>query len=180
MSMDLHCEFRREWRYSCIVKNFAINNTKTIRIHGDHAKGRSNRDVEEVIFGKINLREFPRGIGTAFPSLKKLVLENCAIERISRDDFVDLGNLKFLFLGQNRITELQRDVFIHLKGLFHLDLIKNKIKFIHPGAIESLFKLQHLDLRENDNINKKFDILLSDEKSRVKMIEEVTFLCNPI
>lgn len=178
--MDLHCEFKREWRYKCIVKSVLPNDSKTIRIIGDHAKGRTNRDVEVFVIGKVNLGEFPQGIGGVFPSLVQLVIENCGITRISRDDFAGLGNVKFLYLTQNRISELENDVFTNVRGLQHLDLSQNLLRVVHPMAIELLTRLQHLDLRRNPTIDKKWDNLLNNTKDRNKMLEEINSKCSAL
>nr|XP_046273138.1 toll-like receptor 13 isoform X2 [Scatophagus argus] len=96
------------------------------------------------------------------------------IERINRDDFVNLSKLSILMLDLNQIYHVDDGSFIHmvsltrlymrcnkltnltgnlfrgLSNLTTLDLSTNSIQFIHTSAFQSLFSLQTVMLQNNE------------------------------
>ncbi|CAG9809779.1 unnamed protein product [Chironomus riparius] len=98
--------------------------------------------------------------------LKDLKLNRNYISSIDNDSFKDLENLRELFLNDNQIQEIDHQIFKPLKNLRHLQLDNNKISFIEKKAFKHLLKLEHILIGRN------FLKTLNDEhfKSNKKLI----------
>lgn len=174
--MDITCEYEiSQTRYRCIVKKLVWNDTSTVRVFEKH----DGKDVQEVEIQDIHLDKFPRGIGKAFPCLKRLWIVNCGIQKISRRDFSDLGNLKTLNLKRNFITELKDGVFDKLPGLVYLSLSHNYISHIDTKIFEPLKNLDRLNMQTNITVNCVWKDLLKSENFKFAM-NQIEERCKPI
>lgn len=177
--MDIYCDLEdHENLYTCFVKALDFTSSNTIRVFGEY-RGRSNLHVEKIIFHNLRLKKFPRGIGSVFPNIIEISVINCGVETITREDFVDMDNLRMLELSENRIVELPWDVFIDLTKLRMLIIAGNLVTYIHPKTFEPLTKLDWLDLSDNTNINHEWTDLDAKAYRRKHAINKIVSKCKP-
>lgn len=174
--MDISCEYEiSSSRYRCVVTKLEFNDTSVVRVFEKHP----GQDVHELEIQDIHLGKFPRGIGKAFPFLKRLWIVNCGVKEIKRSDFNDLTNLKTLNMKRNLITELRDDVFDKLPGLVYLSLSHNFISIIDTKVFAALKNLDRLNLQSNTSVNRVWKDLtkLENFNNAMNQIEE---RCKPI
>lgn len=185
--MELHCIFSSKGS-KCVVNKLTFTSSKSIRILGDRGPNQTNEIVTTLEVCDMNIGKFPRGIGSCFPNLRYLYVENCGIKQISRDDFTDLEKLNELNLSYNQIHELSADVFssffytgVYDDGLKRLLLNGNGLKFIHRKAFEGLNSVTLIELGNNDCIDKVYSFTFDTTLSvfQALMLQEIAAKCKP-
>lgn len=80
--------------------------------------------------------------------LKMLELQDCSLNTLHKDAFVDFGQtLEKLFLGNNLLTGHSFHAIGHLETLIHLNLSANSFHSLQGGLLTKLSKLKWLGLR---------------------------------
>jgi len=154
-------------KYVCIVKeiNGGGDKTKVFRVTGKHVKGKTNIDVQCIMFLKKDLKGVPQNLKHFFPNLDMLMMRECGIETLKKDDLKELSQLKVLFCDGNFIKSLPDDVFDETPLLEMVSFQRNKIEHIGPKTFSSLKLLQLADLMLNVNFDR---IMLFNEFKRLK------------
>lgn len=80
--------------------------------------------------------------------LETLDLSYNKINRLSKETFKNLTNLRLIRLSRNDLNQLDDGVFGHLKKLKHLDIDGNKLRELKPEVFAGLNKLTHLEIRD--------------------------------
>jgi hypothetical protein len=83
--MDLLCKYgKRNWPdllivYFCVVKkpNITKPSIEIKEVCGDHQDGKSNENVEGLLFILITVNFIPRGLDVFFPNVTHLQIHNC-------------------------------------------------------------------------------------------------------
>lgn len=137
--MKFRCQFAFVCnRYQCRVE--AVN-SEELRgkdlFKGDHMPGKSDLNVTTVVISGLPIDGFPKKIGFIFPNIRELLIEDCGIKNISRQDLEGLEKLRFLSLKKNELTVIPNDLFTGFESLDTLVLSFNKIdtassKFLQP------------------------------------------------
>lgn len=81
--------------------------------------------------------------------LKKLFLNNSAIERIEPKAFNGLTSLEILDLSDNRLTKLSGEEFFNLPKLNRLALNGNRLSQLEPNLLANMPNLRELALHHN-------------------------------
>ncbi|XP_041357950.1 adhesion G-protein coupled receptor G6-like [Gigantopelta aegis] len=95
---------------------------------------------------------------------RELLLENCGIERIRKDDFRNLEQLEVLNLEGNQINDIHPQAFQNLFHLKKLLLQDNKITTIKVGYFQNLASINLINLTSN----------------RIKIVEKHAFATLPM
>ncbi|XP_041357961.1 adhesion G-protein coupled receptor G2-like [Gigantopelta aegis] len=80
---------------------------------------------------------------------RELLLENCGIERLRKDDFRNLEQLEVLNLKGNQINDIHPQAFQNLFHLKKLLLQDNKIATIKVGYFQNLASIDLINLTSN-------------------------------
>lgn len=163
--MDLKCKFaynssltEPEKVYVCYVKSASITSfdNRTIRsICGVHKDGNGDNDVKAIYFHGTVVEFFPLGLQEIFPNLIGVLVENCGLKEITRNDLKDLRKLESLYLGFNQLTTLPSNLFEDKPELKRISLNFNKLKFVRSKLLEPLKdnKLILVNFCDNKNID---------------------------
>jgi Leucine-rich repeat (LRR) protein len=107
-------------------------------------------EIGALIFVNSSLMKIPTKVFGKFRNLHLFCACDVQLRLITRDDFVDAGNLRELRLKRNLLTQLEDGTFANLKNLQKLDLSGNLIRTISEetfvGCSESL---ERVDLSFN-------------------------------
>jgi Leucine-rich repeat (LRR) protein len=170
MDVEIQCN-----GYTYTITKLTFNNSGQINVTGD-IEDAKYRDAEVVVGEGMNLMKFPRGIGSIFPNIKELILNNCDIDIISREDFADLKQVDALSLMGNLIADLPGDVFDDLQDLREMHLDDNKIEFIDTKLFDALPQLEVVNLEGNICIDQNWQDL-NIPPGRDSMIQEIAGKC---
>lgn len=96
-----------------------------------------------------NIEFLPIKINQNFLILEKYLAVNCAIKKISYENFKGLFNLRDLHLVNNQIEVIQSGLFDDLINFMLLNLNGNKINFIADDAFTTVKTLKLLFLERN-------------------------------
>lgn len=158
--MELFCDFDNSSDYCCNVKSAAITQplTEIKSVNGDHHSNKTKEDVKFLKFEKTVVNFFPRGINLIFPNLNKLVIFNCGLKKISRQDLIGFEKLEHLSLSKNKLTALPNDLFVDMTNLKWIDFNLNKIEFMTSKLLEPIMKnLIRADFMHNTKISSTFN-----------------------
>lgn len=157
--MELFGEFKFERStesYKYIVTkviDWTLAEDGVFKVFGDHLVGRSNKDVDGILFNNIKMKHFPRLLGQFFPNLKTLMMNSCEVRYITSYDFVGLRNLQQLSMNGNKIIVLPNALFEETPAIEAVSFYGNMIKFIDPNIFDSLPNLKHANFKLNTNID---------------------------
>ena len=102
-------------------------------------------EIGALIFVNSSLMKIPTKVFQKFRNLQIFCACDVQLRLMTRDDFIDAGNLKELRLKRNLISKLEDRTFANLKKLQKLDLSGNLIKSINEetfvGCSEYLEKV---------------------------------------
>lgn len=80
-NMELQCKFSLRGA-KCVVNKLLFTDSKSIRILGERGSNQTNENVTTLEICDMNIGKFPLGIGSCFPNLTHLYVENCGIKHI--------------------------------------------------------------------------------------------------
>jgi Leucine-rich repeat (LRR) protein len=142
--------------YICIIRELS-GRTEIIGVNGNHKEGKSNFDVEKVEICLSAVDFFPRGLGKVFPNLKTVLISNCGLKEISRDDLKGLENLEHLYLSNNELVSLPSDLFCDMKKLKSIAFKRNKLERMSSKLLDPIKNvLQYAEFYGNTKINSCF------------------------
>ncbi len=111
-----------------------------------------------------NISSFPGNLGSLFPVLVELYLDNNRMSTIPGK----LPTLKILSLRNNNITTIVND--LNLPNLEHLDLTHNLIQTVEPQQLEQFPQLTFINLAKNGLNKKEFKKLLELRSIRPSLL----------
>lgn len=148
--------------YSCIAHNININAPgDEIKWTGQHTPSSTDRNVNALVIRYLNVKYMPNKVGNTFNKLKILILRDCGLKKLSKDDFVTLEELFEIQISGNEISSIDAGVFDELTLLKSLNLSENKIKVLPSKIFAMLRALVSLDLSKNSLTALKSDFLPS-------------------
>lgn len=125
---------------------------------GSHDVGKSDEDVKEIWFRSGTMYYLPHGLGKIFKNLELLIVdddfESVEVNRlntrqITRANFHNMNNLKFLYIDRNEIETLPFDTLWDLHALVEFSLTKNKLRVLDESSFERNKRLKRVDLSNN-------------------------------
>jgi len=178
--------------------NIRTDNVTIASFTGSHKIGKTDEDVEKIVFSKGTMFYIPTGVGQIFKNLKIFgVNPYLSLKHIKRSDFKNLDNLVDLDIDMNEITTLKDDTLIDFPQLEYFTLEDNSLTEIDGRTFEKNVKLKEVYLTGN-----KLEVLprnlfynnfllvlvdLSDNSLKIieidfttiKNIKEINFYSNP-
>jgi hypothetical protein len=147
--MELKCtygtfSFCGSYLYGCLIKDPWITEPKTVisSVTGRHHKKRNNKSVKGVIFNKPVVHYLPRGLNLTYKDIKTLVISECGLKSICREDLDGLEQLEILCLKQNELQSLPTNLFFGMTKLKKISFSCNKIRIMSSRML--------LHLADND------------------------------
>ncbi|KAH8312397.1 hypothetical protein KR044_010534 [Drosophila immigrans] len=105
--------------------------------------------LEQLLVGDSHLRALPVQLLRQTPNLRVLIMLNCSLYHVNKDDFQPVAQLKQLQLQYNHISQLKNQQFALLQQLEVLQLGHNIILVVHGQAFTGLAQLRLLGLQSN-------------------------------
>ncbi|KAL7048017.1 hypothetical protein ACKWTF_003178 [Chironomus riparius] len=165
--MELQCTFGSyttivgQEYYRCLVEN-QILTTTGLELIGEHLAGKTNEDIDFIMFSNCNLEKIPKGFTALFPNLKKLQIYKSNLIEINKNDLAEYHNLERLSFIENNLRFLPDNLFENFKNLKSISFFKNELKFIEPNILIGLDKLENVDFRWNPEYNICYSIRKED------------------
>lgn len=131
---------------TCVVASASVTN-KDKTIHTSHTNG---RPVKELYVFDKTFRFIPSNLGSHFPFLTTLIIQRSELERVERQNFKNLANLKDVSFWNNKLTELDSDTFNDLVLLESLNLRDNELTTLDKKTFRKLVDLKTLILDSNN------------------------------
>lgn len=180
--MEVNCEFSYgNWSgnptmrlYTCNVSKASITevNTTIRKFIGIHQEGKSDNDVEALLFNGTIVKFFPRGLFKIFPKLLALQISDCQLQSITRDDLHGLETLVSISLFKNNLKSLPEDLLHNMRNLKRLTCMHNEIDCLSSQMLKPM--LNNGLTRAHFGSNKSIDAFYEPGNSRsVNSIEEL-------
>jgi len=99
----------------------------------------------------------PIKVSESFPNLVGIHAPGCWLMTISKENFRNLGKLRYLSVADNKIEKIPSDAFEDLTSLEWLFLDNNELKFLNGVAFSGLSKIKEVRLTSNKCINENFE-----------------------
>jgi Leucine rich repeat len=130
--------------YACAVSAAAIrvSGTEITAFHGNHQEGRTNFDVEMVWFGDTTVEHFPRGMWRIFPNLKVVMIFNCGLRALRREDFEGLQDLEKVSFDNNNLRSLPSNLFEGMGKLKKVMFNNNKLAYMSSNLLVPIYRNQ--------------------------------------
>lgn len=186
---SLDCNFERsDYRaigrvYECQVNNDPQITTTPALItsaSGSHDyEGMTISNVSGVSMKAKTVHYFPGGLDRVFNAdLTLILISECGLKEIHRDDLKPFTKLKNLDFGKNSLEVIEFGLFKFNKELEVFIAIGNRIKFVSPGAFDGIVNLRYLSINQSKAgcVQEK---AASDDKAQllllIKKMEEQCF-----
>lgn len=145
-----------------------------LSVFGHHKDGFSNSQVQSFTITTQIVYFMPAGLEAFFTNLEVLVIENCGLKALRREDLKNFGDLKVINFDSNDLEELESDLFAFNVKLEAISLEDNLILKIDAQIFDNLNSLRFLRLK----MNKCVDESVENDRGGVReLIEEVKNQC---
>jgi len=130
---SLNCKFVRNFEglYGCEIENLVIDTPeyRVAHIHGAHADGNTNLEVEYVWIKNSQTTYLPHfDAQVFFPNLLKYLITDSHLKVVERDNFAGMPKLETLNMDNNDLTSFPEDLVYDLGNLVDLFFDANKVK----------------------------------------------------
>lgn len=125
---------------------------KNISVDSDDYKVTSLRNHNISFFMMIQNREIlylPVYLAEKFPSITKIYVERCSVQKLSSNNFKSLKKLRTIELEKNRITSIERNTFTNLNSLKLLTLTRNNLTSLENRFLDPLVYLEAVNFEKN-------------------------------
>lgn len=147
---------------------------KVSALNAFHVSGKSDQDVQRIVFFNGTMTYLPDGIGRIFKNLKVfVVLADLNLTFAQRSNFEHLERLIHLHIYRNDIETFAENTLFDLPNLEKFTLYKNKLKVIFGKTFEKNPRLREVDMRWN-----KLEVLPKDLFENNLLLEEAYFTGN--
>lgn len=165
--------------YSYTITNAKIaqNSFKIVADNEDNQK-----IMNLLLFHDCELVEIPRAeiLLNFMAYLKYLLLCNCKLTTITREDLRGFEGLEQLSLRDNYIEKLSKGLFDHTPNLEAISFENNKLKEIDAEILDPLINLKYCNLMGNESINVLFDYITDQGNVNWVQLKEAIRKCDPI
>jgi hypothetical protein len=163
MSRVVQCSFNTKtafWesnarKYICFVSQETIDEFTELLFVGDHAKGKSDKDVVAIQFNHCELIGVPQGLTKAFPNLSSLQFQHSNLARLERTDLKEYTAVTEFHFSHGLIPYIPGDLFLDLKSL---EVVRIRHIWAHcfePGLLNSLRLLKVVDFTDLNGTKKE-------------------------
>lgn len=145
--------------YTCELSNVTfISELDEFKITGQHLPGKTNFNVEGVVFTSSTLSKVPRLVFLTFKNLKFLNIKGTKLATIDETTFESCGNLTWLDASDNLVEVLSSKAFSSCRNLETILLDNNYISQVEPcESFLTTLQLKRLSIKWNICINESFD-----------------------
>jgi hypothetical protein len=151
-SLHLNCNFVNGnlWTYGpgyqCLGQLLQIGDPHRIEgITGTHLAGRTNDDVRILTINGQPIGSLPTNVGSIFPKLEGYECRGGRLTVLTKENFMDLPNLKQAELLDNELQEID-NIFENNKELLTVRFANNPIRHVESQAFDHLDKLTQLHM----------------------------------
>lgn len=156
--------------------NVQSEHLKIASVTAFHVPGKSDQDVQRIVFFNGTMVYLPDGIGRIFKNLKVfVVLADLNFTFVQRTTFKNLEKLIHLHFYRNDIETFDENTLFDLPNLELFTLYKNKLKLINENTFEKNTKLRVVDLRWN-----KLEVVPKNLFKNNWLLEEAYFTGNSL
>lgn len=147
-------------KYSCKATHARITEpTEVEAFIGKQIKGKTNDDVEILFIGFQMVEHFPKGLLKIFPNLTVLMITECGLKQIKKEDLVGFGKLEVLHLWGNKITVLEEDLLMNTPKLRYVSFRSNLIEKVPSKFLEPVSEtLEIANFHGNKQLNYYFNV----------------------
>lgn len=143
-------------------------------------------EINDIVTSDSSLVKLPTEIFTAYVNLQGLFLQNCNINKISENTFLNAKNLNVLDLSKNKLNQLENKTFEGAVNLQSLDLSFNELEKIPNNLFHKINKLLIVYLANNKikKLNKSIFLSLTNlrqlnlDNNQIKTIDSTIFTNN--
>lgn len=161
--MQLQCSYidsgssksnEEAYPYTCHIKSASVikRNTKISAITGKHHRNKTNADVTTLYFNNCVLKFVPRGLSDFFPFCRTVIIRQCGLKTISRQDLKGLENLATLSLNDNKLTTLPDNLFADMKKLSSISFARNQLMFLSSKLLQPIVKNKLVSINFRGNV----------------------------
>jgi len=144
--------------YGCYIENTQTPENRRITLTGHHEYGKTDYDVIDVTFSSCMVIKIPQELTLIFPNIRKLLICNSKLKKISKNDLIEYKNLEIISMMENELEYLPGDLFEGFKNLNYINFKKNKLIFIEPNILDGLGEMRYVNFSDNTNYKKCFSI----------------------
>lgn len=163
--------------YSCDVLD--LNNPsetfKEISFNISHIPGKTDPDIERIVFENGTMIYLPDGIGKVLKGLKTFVVAVVNFKFPKRSNFKNLENLTKLQIYKNDIETLGEETLWDLSNLEIFVLYKNNLKILDERTFDKNTRLKQIDVRWN-----RLELLPRNLFKNNLLLEEAYFTGNSL
>lgn len=187
MALEIRCNFQKSFVFDrdnalepaflCNVFNHKIPQDSKLSFVQQNQSYVKHEEVTAVTFKYCIIPRFPRDLELHFKNMHYLIIENCRVQAIEKDDLKGLENLTRLSLYDNELESLPSDLFHHTKELRFISFAKNKLKSIGSELLDNFTVLHEANFSANPGIDlfkkndQKIDEFLKIFKEKCKEME---------
>jgi hypothetical protein len=162
--------------YGCDGKIIKIGDPHLIEgVSQTHLSGRKNSDVILLRMDGKPLGTLPNNVGSFFPNLEGYQCKSAGITELTKENFMDLPNLKQLEFYDNKIQEIG-NIFGNNPKIYIIQFGKNPLKHISYQAFAHLSKLDVFHLESTPCMD---DYINSDRQAVLEMLSTLKRTCPP-
>jgi hypothetical protein len=180
----LHCKFDfiEASEYICAIRSNSaiIKRYEVVSFIGQHQEGKSNSDVETLIFQDTTIHYLPTGLHKIYPRLKRLIVDNCGLKEMTPCNLFGLKHLECVWIEQNLLKMLPDDLFYHTKNLKSISFTDNELEFMSSRLLDGIAdQLEYASFRGNRSIDAIFwpesDLCLESVKDLKSLMDSTMF-----
>ena len=105
---------------------------------GRHEAFQTDEDVRVVLFFDSTVYFFPRGLSNTFNNLTNLILVDCGLKEITKNDLAGFQNVESLTLDNNQIRILPVDLFTDMLKLERVSFMNNQLQSFSVDVLKNM------------------------------------------
>lgn len=143
--------------YYCHQINFYITQKDEIvtSIKTPHNTGKSGQDVDGLYIGHGTYHYLPANIEEFFPDLKAFWVSNTGLKEIKPCHLSAYKNLREFHVDNCLIEVVESDLFINNPKLEYVSFQSNKIKYVAENVLKPLMPIIQIYFNDNHCINQQ-------------------------
>lgn len=110
----------------------------------------TDNGMKGFIAEDLDMLYIPRGIEVYIKNLTILIIKNCGLRKVTKQNLEKFNELLYLDLSYNQIEILEHGLFQSNKYVTKIILKSNKIKVVEGNVFNILKNLNYLDFRNTD------------------------------
>lgn len=124
---------------------------------GRHEAFQTDEDVRVILFFDSTVFYFPQGLSNTFSNLTHLVLVDCGLKEITKNDLAGFQNVESLTLDNNQLRSLPADLFTDLPKLERVSFNNNQLQNLSAEVLKNMsVKLRTANFNKNPCIDASY------------------------